>query len=53
MRHYYPTRLNDVRNAKKENPAGFMGYSYNDEWIGMRHHHTTRLSDVPKEDERS
>jgi hypothetical protein len=36
--------------------AGQVDYSgdgYGDEWVGMRHHHPTRLSDVPEEDERS
>ncbi|XPS94093.1 hypothetical protein M3J09_003418 [Ascochyta lentis] len=31
----------------------YSGDGYGDEWIGMRHHHPTRLSDVPEEDERS
>ncbi|USP82488.1 hypothetical protein yc1106_09762 [Curvularia clavata] len=31
----------------------YSGDGYGDEWVGMRHHHPTRLSDVPEEDERS
>jgi hypothetical protein len=31
----------------------YSGDGYGDEWPGMRHHHPTRLSDVPEEDERS
>ena len=33
--------------------ADYSGDGYGDEWVGMRHHHPTRLSDVPEEDERS
>lgn len=33
--------------------ADYSGDGYGDEWTGMRHHHPTRLSDVPEEDERS
>ncbi|KAH8686621.1 hypothetical protein GQ44DRAFT_780935, partial [Phaeosphaeriaceae sp. PMI808] len=35
------------------NPPDYSGDGYGDEWVGMRHHHPTRLSDVPEEDERS
>ncbi|KAF2196105.1 hypothetical protein GQ43DRAFT_384038 [Delitschia confertaspora ATCC 74209] len=31
----------------------YSGAGYGNEWPGMRHHHPTRLSDVPEEDERS
>lgn len=35
------------------NRPDYSGDGYGDEWPGMRHHHPTRLSDVPEEDERS
>ena len=35
------------------NRPDYSGEGYGDEWPGMRHHHPTRLSDVPEEDERS
>ncbi|KAF2477328.1 uncharacterized protein BDR25DRAFT_321719 [Lindgomyces ingoldianus] len=35
------------------NPPDYSGAGYGNEWPGMRHHHPTRLSDVPEEDERS
>ncbi|KAJ4374272.1 hypothetical protein N0V83_003013 [Neocucurbitaria cava] len=35
------------------NRPDYSGDGYGDEWVGMRHHHPTRLSDVPEEDERS
>lgn len=31
----------------------YSGSGYGSEWVGMRHHHPTRLSDVMEEDERS
>lgn len=31
----------------------YSGDGYGSEWVGMRHHHPTRLSDVMEEDERS
>lgn len=31
----------------------YSGAGYGSEWMGMRHHHPTRLSDVMEEDERS
>ncbi|PSN69987.1 hypothetical protein BS50DRAFT_487704, partial [Corynespora cassiicola Philippines] len=31
----------------------YSGAGYGNEWMGMRHHHPTRLSDVMEEDERS
>ncbi|KAF2270833.1 hypothetical protein CC78DRAFT_573189 [Lojkania enalia] len=31
----------------------YSGEGYGNEWTGMRHHHPTRLSDVPEEDEKS
>ncbi|KAL5424910.1 hypothetical protein PMIN04_002863 [Paraphaeosphaeria minitans] len=34
-------------------PADYSGDGYGSEWVGMRHHHPTRLSDVMEEDERS
>ena len=43
--------------GSSQQPAGgrpdYSGDGYGDEWVGMRHHHPTRLSDVPEEDERS
>jgi hypothetical protein len=34
-------------------PPDYSGDGYGSEWMGMRHHHPTRLSDVMEEDERS
>lgn len=34
-------------------PPDYSGAGYGSEWVGMRHHHPTRLSDVMEEDERS
>ncbi|KAF2132148.1 hypothetical protein P153DRAFT_394316 [Dothidotthia symphoricarpi CBS 119687] len=39
--------------GQNPNPPDYSGDGYGDEWVGMRHHHPTRLSDVPEEDERS
>ncbi|CAN9277450.1 unnamed protein product [Alternaria alternata] len=43
--------------GSSQQPVGgrpdYSGDGYGDEWVGMRHHHPTRLSDVPEEDERS
>lgn len=35
------------------NAPDYSGSGYGSEWVGMRHHHPTRLSDVMEEDERS
>jgi len=35
------------------NVPDYSGAGYGSEWMGMRHHHPTRLSDVMEEDERS
>lgn len=35
------------------NAPDYSGAGYGNEWMGMRHHHPTRLSDVMEEDERS
>lgn len=53
---YVTTSSAGSSNAAGAPTAGQPDYSgdgYGDEWVGMRHHHPTRLSDVPEEDERS
>jgi hypothetical protein len=53
---YITTSSAGPAHAAGQPTAGQPDYSgdgYGDEWVGMRHHHPTRLSDVPEEDERS
>lgn len=47
-----PSHGQDYATAGEARPD-YSGDGYGDEWVGMRHHHPTRLSDVPEEDERS
>lgn len=47
-----PSHGQDYSTSSEARPD-YSGDGYGDEWVGMRHHHPTRLSDVPEEDERS
>lgn len=53
LQHYGTAAASGHAQSQNPTPPDYSGDGYGDEWIGMRHHHPTRLSDVPEEDERS
>ncbi|OAG10612.1 uncharacterized protein CC84DRAFT_1203021 [Paraphaeosphaeria sporulosa] len=50
---YGSTATMGTGSGVSQAPADYSGDGYGSEWVGMRHHHPTRLSDVMEEDERS
>ncbi|KAF2440443.1 hypothetical protein P171DRAFT_367987, partial [Karstenula rhodostoma CBS 690.94] len=53
--HRYGSTATTVHGSTTTTSAApdYSGDGYGSEWVGMRHHHPTRLSDVMEEDERS